>query len=489
MSRTSRGVLAAVLAGMLPSVAAGQSATVKPIAVGDTVVAGSLRSRAYSWRWFGDSPDGEYSYPGSLLRVGITRPADKYDLQVEAAIPILFNLPAAAVAPAPRGQLGLGASYAAANSNSRDTAGFFVKQATVRLKAVGGIPGQSIKIGRMEFNDGSEVIPGNTSLATVKRDRISQRLLGNFGFSDVGRSIDGAMYSLNWKQFNITSLAGRPTQGVFQVDGWGELNINLGYAALTGQTGTDTSPAEWRVFVLGYDDYRHGAVKVDNRSATARGADTGSIALRTFGAHYLRMIATPSGPLDVLVWGALQNGSWGALDHKAVAFAVEGGWQPASFKPLSIWLRAGYDHASGDHDPLDATHGSFFQVLPTPRVYARLPFYNMMNTEDVFGELTLKPMKSLAVRADVHALRLADVNDLWYSGGGAFQPATFGYSGRPSNGSAGLARLYDISGDYALNPRVSLGMYFGYANGGSVASAIYASGGARLAYGELLYRF
>jgi hypothetical protein len=113
----------------------------------------------------------------------------------------------------------------------------------------------------------------------------------------------------------------------------------------------------------------------------------------------------------------------------------------------------------------------------------------MMNTEDVFGELTLKPMKSLAVRADVHALRLADVNDLWYSGGGAFQPATFGYSGRPSNGSAGLARLYDISGDYALNPRVSLGMYFGYANGGSVASAIYASGGARLAYGELLYRF
>src|SRR3954468_19170685 len=139
MSRTSRAVLTAVLAGMVPSAAAGQSAIVKPITVGDAVVAGSLRARAYSWRWFGDSPDGEYNYPGSLLRVGITRPADKYDVQVEAAIPLLFNLPTGATAPAPRGQLGLGASYAAANRNASDAAGLFIKQATVRLKAVGGV--------------------------------------------------------------------------------------------------------------------------------------------------------------------------------------------------------------------------------------------------------------------------------------------------------------------------------------------------------------
>jgi hypothetical protein len=489
MSRRSSAVLTAMLAGMFPSMAAGQTAIVTPITVGDAVVAGSLRSRAYSWSWFGNSPDGDYNYPGSLLRIGITRPADTYEVRVEAAVPILFNLPAAAVAPAPRGQLGLGASYAAANPNSRDVAALFLKQATVRLKALGGIAGQSLMIGRMEFNDGAEVVPKNTSLAILKRDRISQRLLGNFGFSDVGRSIDGAMYSLNWKQLNLTSIAGRPTQGVFQVDGWGELNINVGYAAVTGQAGTETSPAEWRVFVLGYDDYRHGAVKTDSRSAAARGADAGSIKVGTFGAHYLHMIATPAGPVDVLLWGALQNGSWGALDHTAVAFAVESGWQPASFKRFSTWLRAGYDYASGDHDPQDGTHGTFFQVLPTPRVYARLPFYNMMNTEDAFGEVTMKPTKRLAVRADVHALRLADANDLWYSGGGAFQPATFGYSGRPSNGHAELATLYDVSGDYALSPRVSIGLYVGHASSGTVAGAIYSSGGAHLAYAELLCRF
>src|SRR5438067_13502656 len=122
MPRISTAVLTALLAGMFPSLAMGQTADVKPITVGDAIVSGSLRSRAYSWSWFGDSKDGDYNYPGSLLRVGIARPADRYDVQVEAAIPFLLNLPTAAVAPPPRGQLGLGASYAAANSRTRDAA-------------------------------------------------------------------------------------------------------------------------------------------------------------------------------------------------------------------------------------------------------------------------------------------------------------------------------------------------------------------------------
>ena len=54
----------------------------------------------------------------------------------------------------------------------------------------------------------------------------------------------------------------------------------------------------------------------------------------------------------------------------------------------------------------------------------------MMNNRDVFGELQLRPSKKITVRSDIHSLRLANRNDLWYSGGGAFQPWTFGYTGR-----------------------------------------------------------
>jgi hypothetical protein len=46
---------------------------------------------------------------------------------------------------------------------------------------------------------------------------------------------------------------------------------------------------------------------------------------------------------------------------------------------------------SGDGNPNDNTHGTFFQVLPTPRPYARFPFFNMMNNEDTFGMLILRP--------------------------------------------------------------------------------------------------
>ena len=68
-----------------------------------------------------------------------------------------------------------------------------------------------------------------------------------------------------------------------------------------------------------------------------------------------------------------------------------------------------------------------------------------MNSKDAFGELVLRP-KRVTIRSDIHVLRLADANDLWYAGGGAFQAATFGYTGRPANGQSTLGTLYDVSG-------------------------------------------
>ena len=467
-----------------------QNAASQPITVGSAVVSGSLRSRTYAWNWFGDTAGGDYAYPGSLLRVSVAQSKTALDWLLEAAVPVLVSLPQTAIAPAPRGQLGLGASYFAANANSRNAAAFFIKQGAVRFKGLAGIEGQSLKLGRMEFNDGTEVTPKDASLADLKRDRVSQRLLGTFGFSDVGRSLDGALYSLSRKTLNVTVVVGRPTQGVFQVDGWGELKVNLAYAALTGQIGGQTGTGEWRVFALAYDDARDRVVKTDNRQASARNVDFESTAIATYGGHYVREVATPAGPVDLLVWGAVQNGSWGALAHRAGAFSIEAGWQPTRFDRLRPWFRGGYDYASGDHDPTDQRHGTFFQVLPTPRVYARFPFYNMMNSADAFGELTVRPSDKLSVRTDVHAVRLADRNDFWYSGGGAFQPSTFGYTGRPSNGETGLSTLSDVSGDYRVNARLSLGLYYGYASGRAVTQAIYSSSdGAHLGYAELLLRF
>ena len=342
----------------------------------------------------------------------------------------------------------------------------------------------------MELIDGTEVTPKDGTLAALKRDRIAHRLIGNFGFSDVGRSFDGVQYNLNRSKLNLTLFGGRPTRGVFQVDGWGELNINVFYGALTGQVGGKESVGEWRIFGLGYQDLRDGVLKTDNRPAPVRTADTAHINIGTFGGHYIHTIETRAGQFDALAWVALQTGSWGNLNQRAGAFAAEAGWQPGFLAQLKPWFRGGYDYGSGDKNAGDSTHGTFFQVLPTPRVYARFPFFNMMNNRDVFGELQLRPSKKITVRSDVHSLRLANRNDLWYSGGGAFQPWTFGYTGRPSNGQSGLATLYDLSADYNVNGHVAIGTYYGHAAGKLVLQSIYPQGrNANLGYLELTFKF
>jgi len=469
--------------------AAAQAPAPAPIAIGDVVVSGSVRTRVEAWDWFDGDANGDYAFSGSLFRIGAREARTHVTWQVEAAVPLLLGLPDDAVAAGAQGQLGLGASYFAANGTRTNVAAFFLKQALVRFTGV-GVSGQSFGIGRAEFIDGTETVPKNATLAALKRDRIAHRLLGNFTFSHVGRSFDGVQYALERPAWNVTALAGRPTEGVFQVDGWGELDVNVAYGAVTHAGGGASHASEWRAFVVGYDDRRSGVVKTDNRPAAARRDDTNNIALGTVGGHYLDAITTPAGIVDVLAWGALQTGSWGTLDHRAGSLALELGWQPSRFDRLRPWIRGGYDYGSGDDDPNDGAHHTFFQLLPTPRVYARLPFFNLMNSADAFGELLLRPSTRATIRADVHALRLAEPNDLWYSGGGAFQPGTFGYTGRPSNGASALATLVDGSLDYTAGPHAVVTGYVGFAHGGAVVERIYPAGrDARLGYVELTLRF
>jgi len=114
----------------------------------------------------------------------------------------------------------------------------------------------------------------------------------------------------------------------------------------------------------------------------------------------------------------------------------------------------------------------------------------MMNLGDAFGELILRPTPRLNIRTDVHALRLASKDDLWYAGGGAFQPGTFGFAGRPSGGRSGLATLYDVSGDYRINGYASVTAYYAHAFGGKVTETIYPGGeDADLGYIETTIRF
>jgi hypothetical protein len=119
--------------------------------------------------------------------------------------------------------------------------------------------------------------------------------------------------------------------------------------------------------------------------------------IHTIGAHALTAL-DGAGIVDLLAW-AQRRRRWGSKDHSAWAYALETGYQLPQVT-WSPWLRTGIDRSSGDDDPFDRQHGTFFQMLPTARTYAQLPFFNLMNLQDVFASLILRPHEIVTVRSD-----------------------------------------------------------------------------------------
>ncbi len=432
----------------------------------------SVRVRAESWDWFDAGPAGKYSYAHALARVAAARATGRWQWRLEGAVPVLMGLPNDATLPAPAGQLGLGSTLYAANDAQRTVASAFVKQAFVRWSGGGR---SLLRVGRFEFSDGAERAAADPTLAAVKAQRVSQRLLGPFGFSAVGRSFDGAHLAADRKGTNFTIAAMRPTAGAFRVDAQPGLKVNVAYAAIARGMRSASGEQDLRLFGLWYGDER-GTVPVDNRAAAARTADRSAVEVVTLGGHWAAIRKVGKAKFDAVAWGAVQGGAWGRQDHAANAVALEGGVQHGAL-PWGTWVRVGVLRTSGDGASADDRHETFFQALPTPRVYARMPFYNMMNSSETFVTAQAKPHAKVTLRAGLHGLRLTEKTDLWYLGGGAFDDRVFGFAGRPASGSTALARVMDLSLAWQPNARLAVELYGASARGGAVVQGVY--GGSR----------
>jgi hypothetical protein len=445
------------------------------------------RTRVDAWQWFAAPPESAtYGYVESLLRLGIAQKLDRWDWQLEMAQPAILDASTDSVSPvSAQGQLGLGGTYYASNGNNAFPAAAFFKQGFVRYRFSG--PDRDLRLGRFEFFDGQETTPTNATIAWLQSQRIAQRLIGNFGFSNAQRSFDGLDGIYGAGSWTLTAMAARADQGVFNMNGNPELNVDLQYLALTRPAAGGHVLV--RAFGMDYHDGRTGIAKTDNRPLAVRQADHGNIRLGTYGGDLLATIPAGPGSFDFVFWGALQNGDWGVQNDSAGAAAVEGGYRLNSVKS-SPWIRAGWFRSTGDNNPADNTHNTFFQVLPTPRVYARTPFYNLMNSTDEFVQLVDKPARKLDLRADLHGLRLTSSKDFWYQGGGAFDNKVFGFVGRPANGHSSFASLFDASADWQATHQVALNFYYGSAWGRSVPAAIYPTGhNLQYGYAEMVYRW
>jgi hypothetical protein len=478
----------AVLSQEAGLVDSGTDVSPTPLCLGTVNVNASLRVRAEGWNWFLDDTRKLYGFGESLLKVSFSQARRKFDWQVEIEQPALLGLPKDAFLAGTHEPLGLGATYFLANGNNQNVAGFFISQGFVRLR---GLTGNSdwLRIGRFDFSEGMEGQARDQKLVWLKRERIAHRLIGDAYWTDTGRSMDGLHFSADiGTRQNATFVAARPTRGVYQNDGWGEMDVDLKYAAFTREMSTGKMASELRAFGIGYHDGRR-VLKVDNRPLAARQADTQNIRIGTFGANYL--LAFPStrfGAFDLLVWGAVQTGSWGVLHHHAAAATGEIGWQPTQ-KWWRPWIRAGALSASGDGNPNDGKHTTFFQILPTDRQYAQIPFYTIQNVEDYTGQLMVQPSDRLQLQSEIHKVKLHSSNDLWYQGSGAFQNTSFGFEGRPARAAGGLANFIDLGGEIAASARLHVSFYAGALSGKSTMTLRANGRKGGFTYLELGYRF
>ncbi|GGG91888.1 alginate export family protein [Silvibacterium dinghuense] len=454
----------------------------------DVHFSASVRERTNVTQWFAATPNAEqYAHQDSLVRLAVWQRMHHWDYQLELGQSAELWLPTDAVSTvSAQGQLGLGGTYYASNSNNDMPAAASFRQGFLRYHFADDK--SAIRIGRFEFFEGQETTPGNSTLAWLQTNRVAQRLVGNFGFSNGQRSFDGADAKLGGKDWDLTAMAGRAIQGVFNMNANPELNVDIQYLAYTRSLARQH--VLLRGFGLGYHDGRTGLTKTDNRSAAARAQDHKNIRIGTYGGDMIATAPVATGvTADVVLWGAGQFGSWGKLGDSAGAVAAEGGLHLDSVR-TTPWIRGGYFRSTGDNNATDGTHNTFFQVLPTPRVYARFPFYNLMNSTDSFAQVVDKPSKRIDLRSDLHFLKLTSASDFWYQGGGAFDNTVFGYTGRPANSHNSFSSVFDASADIALTKQLSLGTYYAHAYGKSVIGAIYPKAtGANYGFFELDYKF
>jgi len=454
-----------VLGGLLAATAAAGAGIV---IAGDEsgprlVLDGSNRTRVEFVDWF-DNPmlNGQHEFVHTRTRLGLRLVADPIEAYVEYQNNVLGNVPENAPGP--------GGVYFV-NTARHTQVGNWVRQGWVKLTHDFGPYRAAAQVGRQPYSDGAETTSSDPALAWLRKARISERLVGPFDYTAIGRSFDGVVLSLDHTVANLTGFALRPTSGGFEVDAGRHIeSIDLAGLSVTlkDRPGFDGTSA--RLFWIYYADDRpdtDGVVALDNRPLPLRMADQDEIAISTLGGEWMHVHDLGPGRADVLVWGAQQFGDWQGLDHTGWAFAAEAGYQVPGWwaKP---WLRTGVLRSSGDDDPDDGSHETFFQMLPTARLYALTPFYNLMNDQDVFVQLLARPLDQVSVRIDGHWLSVTERADLAYFGGGATKDDFFGYGGLPTGNARGLSYLVDLGVTWTPCQYLAIGTYYAHGFGQGV---------------------
>ena len=224
-----------------------------------------------------------------------------------------------------------------------------------------------------------------------------QRLIGNFGWNNVGRSFDGARLRLARGPLWLDTMAARITSRTL-----GTTTEGSDLFGLYAHAGPREA-SEYEAYVLSF---------VDRIDAAGELGTFGDTAVHALGAR----VREHRGPLDGTLEVVGQTGEQRGDDLSAFAGALVVG---ASFgeRPRTR-LFAGYDHATGDEDPTDGEREEFFNFFPTNHPhygYADLMGWRNVRSPSVGASVTWGPHMA---QAKVHRFRLEEARGPWKDAAG-----------------------------------------------------------------------
>jgi len=259
----------------------------------------------------------------------------------------------------------------------------------------------SAKVGRQELSYGDE------------------RLVGAFGWNNIGRVFDAAKVRWQTECFGADIFTGRvviPEDQVF--------NVANDYDWFSGVYVNFTKIPKHLLDV--YFLSRNASVEAIAAEPSPQAPQPSARDIYTFG---FRVKSKPGdfGNWDYYAESAYQFGDFQdrrlpgmpRLDHEAWMAVVGGGY---TFNDTWAKPRLGidYSYGSGDNDPTDGDHGTFENLFPTNhKFYGYMDFISLQNIHDVRGILTLKPSPRLTINLEGHGFWLADTSDNFYNVGGA----------------------------------------------------------------------
>lgn len=438
---------------------------------------GSVLFRYAYWNWFETSTptnkNNDYDLSFQRTRLNLKYTSGDMELFFQPQYVHMFGVPDDASASPPYGPFGMGGLYHIHNPSKDNPYDIGTHQAYIRLNNLFDT-NLFFKGGRLEYSDGLEVQDkkDGKKFNILKNMRLADRMISPFPWSAFGRSFDGASGGWDDDKFNLTSTFFYPTQGGWEQDIDETINdIDIFTTTLTAKKGTLLNDTEFAAFFYNYDDKRDCTQRPDNVCPKCSHAD---IDIQMYGGHILGIYDVGPGQLDTLLWGGVQAGDWYELDHEASAVAGEIGYQFTKV-PWKPWFRTGYFVGSGDSNPGDGDHETFFQMAPGTRKYQLYPYYDLENNRDFFVELITKPTKKLTSRMDYHIVQLDESADRWYMGTGPTQKSgqISGYIPRPCGGHEALSQEISVMLSYALNPQCNLVAFYDHVWGEGVVKHVY----------------